>query len=86
RPTTHELPTYEEEGIIHYCVPNMPSVVARTATHAFVNAAMPYILEMANHGMDAAIKADPALEKGINTHDGKLVNLTMLEEGGNGLE
>jgi alanine dehydrogenase len=86
RPTTHERPTYEEEGVIHFCVPNMPSVVARTATHAFVNAAMPYILEMANRGMDAAIKADPALEKGINTHDGKLVHLTLLEEAGNGLE
>jgi alanine dehydrogenase len=86
RPTTHELPTFEEEGIIHYCVPNMPSVVARTATHAFVNAAMPYILEMANNGMDAAIKANPALERGINTHDGKLVHLTLLEEGTNGLE
>jgi alanine dehydrogenase len=86
RPTTHELPTYVEEGIIHYCVPNMPSVVARTATHAFVNAAMPYILELANRGMDAVIKADPALEKGINTHDGKLVHLTLLEEGSDGLE
>ena len=86
RPTTHELPTYEAEGVIHYCVPNMPSVVARTATHAFVNAAMPYILEMANHGMDAAIEADPSLEKGINTHNGKLVHLTLLEEGKNGLE
>lgn len=86
RPTTHELPTYIDEGVIHYCVPNMPSVVARTATHAFVNAAMPYILEIANRGMDAAIKADPSLNKGVNTHGGKLVNLTLLEEGGNGLE
>ncbi|HSM71415.1 MAG TPA: alanine dehydrogenase [Anaerolineales bacterium] len=86
RPTTHELPTYVDEGVIHYCVPNMPSVVARTATHAFVNASMPYILEMANRGMDAAIESDSALEKGINTHDGKLVHLTLLEEGGNGLE
>jgi alanine dehydrogenase len=86
RPTTHERPTYEEEGVIHYCVPNMQSVVARTATHAFVNSAMPYILEMANQGMDIAIKADPALEKGINTHAGKLVHLTLLEESTNGLE
>jgi len=86
RPTTHELPTFVEEGVIHYCVPNMPSVVARTATHAFVNAAMPYILELANRGMDSAIAADESLEKGINTHDGKLVHLTLLEEGNNGLE
>ncbi|MBK9926405.1 MAG: alanine dehydrogenase [Anaerolineales bacterium] len=86
RPTTHELPTYVEEGVIHYCVPNMPSVVARTATHAFVNAAVPYILEIANKGVDAAIAADPALELGVNTHNGKLVHLNLLEEGANGLE
>ncbi|HAV77153.1 MAG TPA: alanine dehydrogenase [Anaerolineae bacterium] len=86
RPTTHELPTYVEEGVIHYCVPNMPSVVARTATHAFVNAAMPYILELANKGVDDAIKADPSLEMGINTHKGKLVHLTLLAAGNNGLE
>lgn len=86
RPTTHERPTYEDEGVIHYCVPNMPSVVARTATHAFVNAVVPYIFEVANRGMDAAIKDDPSLEKGINTHDGKIVHLTLLEEGKNGLE
>jgi alanine dehydrogenase len=70
-----------DEGVIHYCVPNMPGVIARTATHAFVNAAIPYILEIANRGVDAAIAADPALEKGINTHAGKLVHLTLLAEG-----
>jgi len=85
RPTTHELTTYLEEGVIHYCVPNMPGVIARTATHAFVNAAMPYLLEIANRGVDAAISADPSLEKGVNTHDGKLVHLTLLE-GDNGLD
>lgn len=79
RPTTHELTTYIEEGVIHYCVPNMPGVIARTATHAFVNAAMPYLLEIANRGVEAAMAADPALEKGINTHNGSLVHLTLLE-------
>jgi alanine dehydrogenase len=86
RPTTHELTTYVEEGVIHYCVPNMPGVIARTASHAFVNAAMPYILEIANRGVDAAISADPALEKGVNTHAGKLVHLNLLEEDNDGLE
>jgi len=86
RPTTHELTTYLEEDVIHYCVPNMPGVVARTATHAFVNAAMPYILEIANRGVAEAFAADASLEKGINTHDGKLVHLTLLEEGDDGLE
>jgi alanine dehydrogenase len=64
----------------------MPSVVARTATHAFVNAAVPYILDVANKGVDAAIAANSALAMGINTHDGKLVNLSLLKEGSNGLE
>ena len=86
RPTTHELTTYIEEGVIHYCVPNMPGVIARTATHAFVNAAMPYLIEIANRGVDAAIAADPSLEKGVNTHDGKLVHLTLLKEGDDGLD
>jgi alanine dehydrogenase len=86
RPTTHEQPVYVEEDVTHYCVPNMPSVVARTATHAFVNAAMPYIFNIADLGTDAAASADPALEKSINTHDGKLVHLKLLEEVQNGLE
>jgi alanine dehydrogenase len=64
----------------------MPSAVARTATHAFVNAAVPYIVEVANKGVASAIAADPALEMGVNTYDGKLVHLTLLEEGNNGLE
>lgn len=87
RPTTHELPTYVAEGVIHYCVPNMPGVVARTATHAFVNAAMPYILEIVNLGVEEAILRDPAIEKAVNTHKGKLVHLSLLSNGGSdGLE
>jgi alanine dehydrogenase len=87
RPTTHDHPTYVEEGVLHYCVPNMPGVVARTATHAFVNAAMPYILEITNLGAAEAMKQNPAIEKAVNTHDGKLVHLTLLSMGGhNGLE
>jgi alanine dehydrogenase len=86
RPTTHEQPVYVDEGVTHYCVPNMPSVVARTATHAFVNAAMPYIYEIANQGVDAATSADPALEKAVNTHDGKLLHLALFEEVHDGLD
>ncbi len=86
RPTTHELPVYVEENVTHYCVPNMPSVVARTATHAFVNAAMLYIRDIANHGADAAASSNPALAMAINTHDGKLVHLTRFEEAHNGLD
>ncbi len=80
RPTTHDQPTFVDEGVIHYCVPNMPGVVARTATHAFVNAAMRYLTRMADDGIDAAIANDPALEMGVNTHQGRLVHLTLLEE------
>src|SRR6266498_4289160 len=67
RPTTHDHATYVEEGVLHYCVPNMPGVVARTATHAFVNAAMPYISEIANFGAAGAIAKNPAIQKAINT-------------------
>jgi alanine dehydrogenase len=82
RPTTHDHPTYMEEGVIHYCVPNMPGVVARTATHSFVNAALPYIVQIANLGAAGAIDQNPALEKAVNTHEGKLVHLTLLSRGG----
>lgn len=81
RPTTHEHPVFIEEGMLHYCVPNMPAAVARTATHAFVNAAMPYILELASTGADEAIKGNAAIEKAVNTHNGELVHLTLLSRG-----
>jgi alanine dehydrogenase len=77
RPTTHEHPIYIEEGILHYCVPNMPGAVARTATHAFVNSAMPYITEIAALGTDR-ILSNPSIEPAINTHNGKLLNLVRL--------
>jgi alanine dehydrogenase len=77
RPTTHEYPVYIEENILHYCVPNMPGTVARTATHAFVISAMPYINEIAALGPDAILN-NPSIEVAINTHDGKLHNLVRL--------
>lgn len=78
RPTTHEHCTYIEENIIHYCVPNIPAAVARTSTHAFVNAAMFYILDLANKEFDTVIQEIPALEKAVCTHDGKMVHLSRL--------
>jgi alanine dehydrogenase len=87
RPTTHEHPVFVEEGMLHYCVPNMPGAVARTATYAFVNTAMPYIEKIASLGVEGAIAADPSIEKAINTHNGELVHLTVLSDGGlDGLE
>jgi alanine dehydrogenase len=87
RPTTHEFPTFVEEGVIHYCVPNMPGVVARTATHAFVNSAMPFIEGVANLGVEGSIAKYSAIEKAVNTHNGELIHLNLLSGGGqDGLE
>jgi alanine dehydrogenase len=74
RPTTHDHPTYLEEGVLHYCVPNMPGVVARTATYAFLNAAWPYIQDITAYGVEAAIARNPALRRGVVTHAGKLAD------------
>ncbi|GAB4468810.1 MAG: alanine dehydrogenase [Anaerolineales bacterium] len=78
RPTTHDRPTYIEEGVIHYCVPNVPSVIARTATYAYVNAAFPYILELANKGIERSIQENPALEIAVATHKGRTLHLSRL--------
>src|SRR5512139_3515542 len=86
RPTMHDQAPYVEEGVIHYCVPNMPGVVARTATHAFVNAAMPYIEEIANKGAATAIAENEAIHKAVNTHNGELVHLSLLSGGDDGLD
>jgi alanine dehydrogenase len=78
RPTTHEHPTFIEEGLIHYCVPNMPSIVARTATHAFLNAAFPFIFEIANKGVENAISDNPSLNLGVGTYRGEITNISTL--------
>lgn len=72
RPTTHENPTYVEAGIIHCCIPNLPGVVARTATHAFLNAAWPFIQQIVNRGVREAMAADLALARGVYMHMGKI--------------
>lgn len=74
RPTTHSDPVYEVDGIIHYCVTNMPGAVPRTSTFALTNVTLPYALDIANNGLHRAIQKDPALKKGINTYGGKLTN------------
>jgi alanine dehydrogenase len=78
RPTTHEHSYYTEEGVIHYCVPNIPSVVARTSTYAFTNAALPFILEIAEKGIRAAVDDNPGIERGISLLDGKLRHIDRL--------
>jgi alanine dehydrogenase len=78
RPTTHDNPTFIEEDIIHYCVPNISSVIARTATHAFSNAAFPFIEAIVEQGIEQAIQDDPAIARAIITHKGKILNLARL--------
>jgi len=77
RPTTHDQPTYVEEGMIHYCVPNVPALVARTATYAFVNAAIPYISEIAMVGLEKAMQGNSAIELAVSTYKGELHNLSQ---------
>jgi alanine dehydrogenase len=72
RPTTHDDPIYIEEGVIHYCVPNMPGAVPCTATGALTAATLPYLLRLADLGPEAALRADPGLARGLNTHQGHL--------------
>jgi alanine dehydrogenase len=76
-PTTHEHPVFIEEGMLHYCVPNMPAAVARTSTHAFVNSAMPYINEIADNGLDAVLN-NPSIEAAVNTFNGESRHLARL--------
>lgn len=70
RPTTHDNPTYEVKGVVHYCVANMPGAVPQTSTWALTNTTMSYALKIADQGVVAACKADPALLKGVNTYNG----------------
>ena len=78
RPTSHTTPIYEEEGVLHYGVPNMPGAVPWTATQALVNATLPYICALADSGL-AAIDRDHALAKGINIQNGHIVYSAVAE-------
>ncbi len=77
--TTHSNPTYYEEGVLHYCVANMPGAVPRTSTFALTNATLPYALELANKGFESAIKDDRGLAEGVNTYAGKLTYQAVAE-------
>ncbi len=72
RPTTHDDPVYIEEGVIHYCVANMPGAVARTSAFALNNATLPFVLRLANQGAEAAMAADPHLAAGLNVSGGHI--------------
>jgi alanine dehydrogenase len=79
RPTTHENPTYIEEGIVHYCVTNIPGAYPRTATLALTNATFPYVLQIADKGYSKALEESEALRKGLNVIDGKVVYPCVAE-------
>lgn len=74
RPTTHEDPTYEVDGVVHYCVSNIPGAYPATSTRALTNATFPYVLALARLGLDAACDRLPELSRGVNTRDGQLVH------------
>ncbi len=78
-PTTHADPVYEVDGIIHYCVANMPGAVARTSAFALNNATLPFVLKIANLGAQQAMKEDPNLANGLNVSDGKIRNEAVAE-------
>ena len=73
RPTTHEHPTYIEEGVVHYCVANIPGAYPRTSTFALTNATFPYILQIADLGYEKALEENEPLRRGLNLIDGKIV-------------
>jgi alanine dehydrogenase len=72
RPTTHQSPTYMEEGVIHYAVPNVPARVPRTASHALTNAALPYLVDIGALGVEAAIEKRPGLRRGLQVFRGEV--------------
>jgi alanine dehydrogenase len=82
RPTTHSDPTYEVDGIIHYCVANMPGAVPITSTYALTNATLPYVLALADHGLDEAVRRDPGLRPGINVAAGAVTHPAVAHDTG----
>ncbi len=82
RPTTHSNPVYMVDGVLHYCVANMPGIVPRTSTHALTNVTLPYLLKLASSGVDAAMRADAGLAKGVNLFQGKVTCRGVAEAHG----
>jgi alanine dehydrogenase len=80
RPTTHDCPTFAVHDTLFYCVANMPSSVPKSSTFALTNATMPYVLKLADHGWQAACRSNPALAKGLSTHDGALLSAQVAAD------
>jgi alanine dehydrogenase len=81
-PTTHSNPTYEVDGVTHYCVANMPGAVPITSTYALTNATLPYVLHVAEKGVAGAARENPGLAKGVNVANGKVCYLPVAEATG----
>jgi alanine dehydrogenase len=79
RPTSHHEPTYVEEGVVHYCVPNMPGAVPRTSTMALTSASLPYLLAIADNGIEEAMRRDKGLAESLSTYRGRLVHRPVAE-------
>jgi alanine dehydrogenase len=79
RPTTHSEPTYVVDGVVHYCVANMPGAVARTSTFALNNATLPFVIALANKGARRALLEDSNLLAGLNVHAGKVTFAAVAE-------
>lgn len=82
RPTTHSEPTFVEEGVVHYCVANIPGAVARTSTLALTSVTLPYLIKIADEGIEGAVREDAALAKGLSTLGGDLVSGPVAEAHG----
>jgi alanine dehydrogenase len=82
KPTTHSDPVYVVDGVLHYCVANMPGIVPRTSTFALTNATLPYIVRLASDGVDRAIRSDSGLAKGVNLKDGQVTCQGVAEAHG----
>jgi alanine dehydrogenase len=79
KPTTHASPTFVAEGVVHYCVTNMPGAVARTSTFALNNATLPFVMALADKGPVAALRDDPHLLAGLNVHRGKITHRAVAK-------
>jgi alanine dehydrogenase len=82
KPTTHSDPSYLVNGVVHYCVTNMPAAVPNTSTFALTNATFPYVMRLAKMGAPAAIKADEGTAEGVNTYNGKLTYQAVAQAQG----
>src|SRR5438445_3812376 len=80
--TTHTDPVYVVDGVLHYCVSNMPAAVPHTSTLALNNATFPYLMELAHHGLEAACEANNAIREGVNTYQGHVVYPAVAESQG----